>query len=306
VPAARFAFLETAMRKDVTAEPFHLHRFQDEFFREAIQRHVREYTTHFGERLGALYVSDSVHRNEARAGLSDLDLHPFISDAITEFDREWWQRARKELDRELGQVHGLVLPRSVTVDLLQGMQAASRGRCTVVPDPADGTLRWQPDPDERKAKLAREYGLLLRYDATLVWGCDLLEGLHVPPPDRPWAQVWFLSPWELTRYAGGLAQENRTDFHLPEELTLRLHELAKLAKLGGVALVMARGEFCSYRAADVLPALSQLLPEWSSFLDQSSEYYFPAADPTPEQVSAYLSRLVAWMEWIGAELHLTC
>jgi hypothetical protein len=288
--------------KDTTAQPIHLHHFQDGFFRRAIRRHAEVYAAHFGERLAALYVSGSVHRNEAVPGLSDLDLHPFIADDIVEADREWWRRAKIEMDQEFGKIHGLGLPRRITPDLLQGMQAASWDRYTVVADPADGTLRWQPEPEERKAKLAREYGLLLQYDATLVWGHDLLAGRHVPPPERRWAQVWFLSPWELTRYAGGLAGENRTDFDLPEEPILQLHELAKLAKLGGVALMMARGEFRSFRAADVLPALSHRLPDWASFLDQSRECYFPVTAPTPEQVSAYLQKLVSWMEWVGAEL----
>ena len=84
---------------------------------------------------------------------------------------------------------------------------------------------------------------------------------------------------------------------------MRLHELAKLAKLGGAALLMARDEFRSFRYGDIFPALKQLFPQWASFLDESTASYFPAADPTLEQMSAYLSRLLAWMEWIGAQLY---
>ena len=100
-----------------------------------------------------------------------------------------------------------------------------------------------------------------------------------------------------------MAKENRTDFDLPEEPRLRLHELAKLAKLGGAALLMARGEFRSLRCAEVFPALKQLFPQWVPFLHESTESYFPSVDPPPEQLSAYLSRLLAWMDWIGAQLY---
>jgi hypothetical protein len=290
------------MRKNSTAEPMHLNHFEDEYFREAIRRHVQEYHAHFGDRLVAIYVSGSVHRNEAVRGISDLDLYPFITDTFGEADWQWKRQAEIPLEREFGEACDLSPARPVTEAFLQAMQAPS-GIYTIVADPADGTLRLQLEPEERPRMLARSFGILLRYDATLVWGRDLIEGLVIPPPDRRTAQVWFLSPWELTRFAAGVAKENRTDFDLPEEPRLRLHELAKLAKLGGAALLMARGEFSSLRYADVFPALKQLFPQWASFLNESTESYFPAADPPPEQISAYLSRLLAWMDWIGAQLY---
>jgi hypothetical protein len=291
------------MKESTTAEPLQLGHFQDRFFREAIRRHVEEYDAHFGERLAAIYVSGSVHRNEALPGLSDLDLHPFIIDTFDEADWQWKRRVEKELEREFGIACGLGPARTVTAGFLRGIQADSAENYTLVVDPGDRTLRWQPVEEERVAKPAREYGILLRYDATLVSGCDLTGGLPIAPPDGRWARVWFLSPWELTRFAAGLARENRTDFDLPEEPRPRLHELAKLAKLGGVALLMARGAFRSFRYTEVFPALKPLFPRWSAFLDESSQCYLPPSDPTPDQVSAYLSGLVAWMEWIGAQLY---
>jgi hypothetical protein len=291
------------MTESTTNDPVNLDHFENEFFREAIRRHVEEYVAHFGERLAAIYVSGSVHRNEAVPGISDLDLHPFISDTLTEVDEEWWQKLRQVLDQEFGKIYGLVRPRSVTTEFIVGIHAPTADRDTIVSDPVDGTLRWQPDPDERKAAQARGYGLLLGYDATLVWGRGLIEGLTIPPPDGAWARGWFLSPWELTRFAAGVTRENRTDFDLPEEPILRLHELAKLAKLGGAALLMARGEFRSFRYAEVFPALIPLFPEWSPFLDESIRSYYPTTDPPSGQISGYLSRLLAWMEWIGAQLY---
>ena len=292
------------MAKNTRIEPINMDHFEDEFFREAIQRHVAEYVAHFGKRLAAIYVSGSVHRNEAVPGISDLDLHPFITDTFDEADWEWKRRVQKQLELVFGAACDLSPARPVTQIWLRDVHAPS-GIYTLITDRDDGTLRWQPDPDERKAMLARGYGLLVRYDATLVWGRDLIEGLQIPAPDATWARVWFLCPWDLTRYAAGLTPENRSagEHDLPEEPRLLLHELAKLAKLGGAALLMARGEFRSFRYADVFPSLKQIFPQWAPFLDESTESYFPATEPTPDEVTAYLSRLAAWMDWIGAQLY---
>lgn len=283
-------------------EPLNLGHFHNEFFREAICRHVEAYVSHFGERLAAIYVSGSVHRNEAVPGLSDLDLYPFINDPFSEADRAWTRQRGDRLEEEFGAACGLCPARTVTEEWLQGIQAPS-GSYPIVADPADGTLRQQLRPEERPAMLARSLGILLRYDATLVWGRDLIEGLPIPPPDRRRARGWFLSPWELTRFAAGVAKENRTDFDLPEEPRLRLHELAKLAKLGGAALLMAHGEFRSLSCAAVFPALKEGFPEWRSFVEESTAAYFPVAPPPPEQLSTYLSRLLIWMNWIGTQLY---
>lgn len=46
--------------------PFvNLSLFGEKFFREAIQYHVYEYWTYLQNRLAAIYIGGSVHRNEA-------------------------------------------------------------------------------------------------------------------------------------------------------------------------------------------------------------------------------------------------
>src|SRR5829696_7254529 len=91
------------MRKNRTEEPINLDHFESEFFRRAIRRNVQEYVAHFGERLVAIYVVGSVHRNEAVPGVSDLDIYAVIADAFSETDQEWWQQEDPgELEREFG------------------------------------------------------------------------------------------------------------------------------------------------------------------------------------------------------------
>jgi hypothetical protein len=292
------------MSRAETSEPINLGHFQDEFFRIAIRRHVREYAAHFGDRLAALYISGSVHRNEAVPGVSDLDVHSFITDALVEEDHEWWRQTTKAMDREFGRLYGICRPRTATEGWRQRLQAPSAARYPIVADPDDGTLRLEPTEEERQAILARSYGILLRYDATRVWGRDLLQCLAIPPPDRAWAQAAFLSPWELVRYAAGLTKRNATDFDLPEEPPLRLRYFAKLAIYGGASLLMSRGEFRSFRVADVIPPLVQQFLSREPFLEETGELSVHPTAMATARLPEYLPQLVGWMDEIGAELGL--
>jgi hypothetical protein len=285
-------------------EPVNLGHFQDELFRRAIRRHVQEYVAQFGDRLAAIYISGSVHRNEAVPGVSDLDVHPFITDSLRDADHAWWRQAGEAMDREFGQLYGICRPRTATEAWRQRLQVPSATRYPITVDPHDGTFRLQPTNEERQAILARSYGILLRYDATCVWGRDLLQGLAIPPPDRAWAQVALLSPWELVRFAAGITTENRTDFDFPDEPPLKLRYFAKLAIYGGASLLMARGEFRSYRTADVIPPLARGFPEWEGFLEETSGLSIRPDSAATSCLPAYLTQLVAWMDWIGAELGL--
>jgi hypothetical protein len=283
-------------------EPLNLDRIQDDFFRRAIRRHVEEYVAHFGERLVALYVSGSVHRNEAVPGVSDLDLHSFMTDTIREEDHEWWRQAGEAMDREFGVLYGICRPRTITEEILHGLRVPSWKRNTITADPNDGTLRAIPGEEERQAILARAYAILLRYDSTLVWGRDLIEGAPIPPPDLAVAQVRFLSPWELVRFETGRTRGNQTDFDLPEEAPLRLRYLVKLAIYGGASLLMARGEFRSYRGPDVLDPLARAEPGWAPFLEGTRGLYVYPVEDAAARLSVYLARCAEWMDWIGAEL----
>ena len=80
------------------------------FFDNFTQRHVTEYKNHFQQRLAAVYVCGSVHRGEAVPGVSDVDIHPFITDELDEADWEWYRRAEEKFDREFLGVHGLCTP----------------------------------------------------------------------------------------------------------------------------------------------------------------------------------------------------
>jgi hypothetical protein len=262
-------------------EPIHLDLIRHEHFRSGIRRRVSAYHAHFSDRLAAVYVSGSVHRDEAVPGVSDLDMLYFIRDPFSEADEQWIRQIRQQFEEESPDLGGATRPRFVDEVLLRGSQ---------------------PDADEDARIRARAWGTRLRYDATRVWGQDVLEGLAVPPPDRSWARLCFQSPWDLTRHAAGLEAENRTDFTLPEDPPLRLRKLARLGVLGGAWLLAAHGEFSSFRGSDVLPPLLQRFRHWSTFMSDTTRLYVQPVDATPAQVSRYLTELVPWMDWIGAGL----
>lgn len=235
----------------------------DAFFRDAVVGHVSVYFEVFAERLVSVYVWGSVHRNEAVPGVSDLDLHPFILDAVSDADRFRLRQSEASLREEFRSLHGLVRPRSV----------------------------------DRISEVATR----LSYDATLVWGEDLIEGMEIPRPDPVGA---FRDPRELVRHAAGLQEENTTDFSLPDEPALRLRKLGRLAVLGGGYLLMASGGGYSLKGSVVLPLLEEVSPDWRGFLRRTSEIYVHPVHPSESEVDEYLAQLVEWMEWIEDQMQV--
>lgn len=250
------------------------------FFRQATDWAVTQYCRHFGDRLVAVYVCGSVHRNEAVPEISDLDLHAFIRDPCRELDIQWCEQTQQQMDQIFPSTEGLRRPR-----------------------PADVIRRGlQPEADPRAHAIARALGFRLRYDATLVWGQDLLTGLSISVPDSRWVQAYFQSSWDLTRYAAGLLPTNPTDFTLPDALPLRVRKLARLAVLGGACLLMVRGQFRSFCGTEVIPTLREAEPAWREFLGATQTRYIHVTNPRLSQVAAYLAQLVTWMEWIGTTI----
>ena len=235
----------------------------DGFFRDAVVGHVSVYREVFDDRLVSVYVWGSVHRNEAVPGVSDLDLHPFVLDSVTDSDRFQLRESEASLRTEFPATHGLVTPRSV----------------------------------DRVSEVATR----LCYDATLVWGEDLRKGMKIPAPDPVGG---FRDPRELVRYTAGLQEENTTDFSLPDEPSLRLRKLGRLAVLGGGYLLMARRGGFSLKGSEVLPLLEEAFPDWRGFLRRTSEIYVHPIKPSEREVEEYLSHLVEWMEWIEDQLQV--
>lgn len=258
-----------------------LSSFRGEQNREAIRYHAYEYWSHFQDSLAAIYVGGSFHRNEAIYGVSDLDLYPFIVDILNDEDENWFKQTKRRIESIYPITNGFCRPRPVN-DVLGGFQSTT-----------DDTARVR----------SQTWVYRIRYDTTLIFGRDLIAGIHLPDMNMSQASAYFQSAWDLVRYAAGLESENKTDFHLPKTPARRLRKLARLAIIGGAYLLIGCGESYSFKGLEVLPALKARLPAWRSFFDETEGLYINVdSSATAEKISTYLSRLVLWMDWVGLQL----
>lgn len=254
----------------------------EKFFREAIQYHSYEYWTHFQDRLAAIYVGGSIHRKEAVPGISDLDIYPFLIDSFNEEDRNWFNQAEQRVESRFASANGLCPPRSAN-EVLGGLQSMA---------------------DETARERSHAWMYRLRYDTTLIFGSDLIAGLHVSDMYKSQAGDYFQSALDLVRYAAGLETENRTDFHLPKILPRRLRKLARLGILGGAYFLIGHGISYSFKGVEILPLLKVHCPHWRAFLNETETLYI-SLNPsvTEREISSYLSQLVLWMDWVGEQLN---
>ena len=173
----------------------------------------------------------------------------------------------------------------------------------VLPRLAETVLQGlAPQASERERIVTQAYLFRLTYDAKLVWGTDLLHGVRPAVLSRYWNRASLESVRALVRYTAGLEQENCTDFDLPEDEALRLRKLARLAVLSGAHLLMAQGNFASFRGTDILPELQRQLPDWSHFLEETRALYIVPLPSPYQRLSAYLPLVVEWIEWVTGQI----
>ena len=230
------------------------------------------YLRHFGDRLVAVYVWGSVHRGEAVAGVSDLDLHAFVGGAPDAADEAWFQTMRHVLAAQYPGTFGLSRP-LIAADWLGGESAAMHFR--------------------------------LRYDATRLWGADRLPAPEsLPPIDRAFGAGSFESVRALSRFAAGETIVNETDFDLPDDPALRLRKLARLAVLGGAWYLVATGALRSLRGADALPVLRESFPDWESFLTKTEKWYIHPvnAAEAAREIADYTAHVARWNNALGDKL----
>jgi hypothetical protein len=182
---------------------------------------------------------------------------------------------REVMDQSYPRTAALVLPRN-TATVLQGLD---------------------PQASEIERIVTQAYLFRLTYDSKLVWGRDLLDGVSPPALSHDWIRTSLESVRALVRYTAGLEKENRTDFDLPHDEALRLRKLARLGVLGGAHLLMAQGDFVSFRGTDSLPELQRQLPDWNHFLEETMALYIIPLPSPHQRLSAYLPLLVEWIEF---------
>lgn len=258
-----------------------LSSLREKFFREAIQYQIYEYREHFKNRVAAIYVGGSVHRDEAVLGVSDLDLYPFIVDSFTERDKRWFNQAEQRVESRYTAANGLCPPRSLN-EVLEGLKSTA---------------------DEIARERSHVWVYRLRYDTTLVFGCDLIAGYRVPDMDKHQARGYFQDVRDYVRYAAGLEADNKTDFPLPKTPSYYLRKLARSVILGGAYLLIGQSKLYSFKGTEILPLLRANFPQWDTFFDETEALYiFLNPSATETEISAYLAQLVLWIDWVGEQL----
>ncbi len=296
---------------------------QNLFFQAVIDRYVEEHLAFYGERLAAIYVEGSVHRDEAIPGVSDLDTYVYIDGERQDGDKEWQKQLEIQLRREILGFHvvsdarpvheafppGLVVDANLEDELHRWGQFKRWCWQNPTEDVGENARREAIKSDPAMAGRGALIALgvearQLRYDATLVWGRDVIAGMNIPPWNRLWAQcfgAYYEMPREVARHAAGL-EENQTVFSLPDSPPLRLRKLGRVGVLCGAALLMGTNEFQSFKAREVLPPLKKRFPRWSDFLDETGVVATQLVVASEERLKNYQSDLVGWAEWVGQQL----
>lgn len=298
------------------SQPISLNFVRDDFYRHVLQRVVAECRAHYGERLVAIYVWGSVHRGEAVPAVpdaADLDLYVFTSDGFHASDKTWLSASNDALNVDIpGARWGWIPPaRAVSFLFPEQEQENSAAHNLRLRDALQGVLAGtQPDEETGKALIARTGAYMLLYDATRVWGRDLTAALHVPPPDPLWARAKFQQVWDIVALEAGqnpplstaYAWEHARQYNIPAATGPRLRTMARLGVMGGAYLLIALGQFHSFRGIEVLPVLRALFPQWEAFLSETNRLYVDLTDASEQDRLGYMSRLVPWTDWVGAQL----
>jgi predicted nucleotidyltransferase len=250
-------------------------------YRPAVQDALDACRARFGERLRAVYLSGSVAFGEAWLGTSDVDFFVFLSDDPTDADAAW----RQEVEKRLAEHYP---------------QAAKEFHLTL------RSVGFMKDE-------AQGWKFILRYNAVRLHGKDLLEefescGLAIPIPDAEAAGT------RLGFARKGL--EGLKNGRLPDELFgktfptdvsqwrdddyLITRKLARYFVLvEGAYVLMADGEFRSFRQEDVLEPLERSYPQWTALFRTVRQI---TADPFEAGISprAFAEQAASFTEWAHA------
>ncbi|MAG36702.1 MAG: hypothetical protein CL878_10750 [Dehalococcoidia bacterium] len=245
----------------------------------ALREAVAIYREICGDSLIAFYARGSAHRGEAVFGLSDLDDVAYVTQLLSD----------EALERLYALSDARLEPWGLT-----GKRGLGRPR----------TLDWQtwgrPDASDEESLRYKGATFSLSYDATRVYGQDVLLGYSIPVPDAAFAREYLRTgPLETIRLATG--GKRHREFPLPEEPEARLRKLGRLAVLSGAMVLIARSQFRSLRGPHVLPVLETAEPRWTGFLQDTARCYIEVQPDAPDY-DPYLGTLAQFAEWCWQEV----
>ena len=246
----------------------------DNDFAPAIQDAVTTYEVQFGTHLCAIHLSGSLAHGEGLPGVSDMDMFGFIDHEPEPRDLEWRPQSEEVLGRRYPHVEHFHL----NINSL--------------------------------GFLAKEavWRFILRYNSVHLRGEDIVtaleqRGVTTPAPTKEWAK----SRLEGTRTCFQGAAQGQVPKELytaPTDPYLATRKLARnFVILEGAYLLMAEGEFVSFRSRDVLRQLRCRHPEWEELyaIVEAIQRDPVAAAMTPEE---FLAHLAPFMHWAIARIEV--
>ena len=206
-----------------------------EGYRELVSVADKWCADRFGDRLAATYLAGSVAVGEAWPGASDLDWWVFLRDELTRADRAWRARAEKRLET----------------------------RFPIAPDVHLSVFSVE--------RLKREtfWRFILRYNSLRIRGRNLVAELgracaRTPRPSRKLARSRL--PFVRMCLDEALAGRPVPALgSLPSDFFLATRKLARnFVIVEGAYVLMAKGEFVSFRQEAVLQGVRRISRRWGN------------------------------------------
>ena len=240
--------------------------FQPEFA-PLVQEALARSRAAFGDRLCAFYLHGSIAQGDAVAGISDLDAMLVLTDSVTDADRAQQNTAQQELQSRYPVAEEVHL----TLLSLDDLAANDFAR------------------------------FALRYNALLLFGQDVVRTMPCPAPDAAMAKGRLAFARQCFDDALSGKQPACTG-PLPADPYWQARKFARyFVILEGAYYLMAAGRFTSFAPGDVLPALHQIVPQFSAELQLTQRILndAPAACVTGR---AYLYAIYTLVKWLFSQI----
>ncbi len=211
-----------------------------EGFQKVVEETTRKCLEHFSNRLLAVYVTGSISVSEAIMGESDLDYWGFITDELSDSDKNWITKTEAEIDGQFDVIDGA----HINIRSIEAL---------------------------KKDKFTR---FALRHNSILYFGGDVVSQLDASGCDAYAPNKWLAKErLPFARKCLHDATQNRCPEcidKLPENNCLAARKFARYFILvEGAYFLMARGVFESFKQEEVIKRLKENSVGFDDVLDLS-------------------------------------
>jgi len=243
-----------------------------EGFQIVIDETVQKYTEYFQSRLCAIYISGSIHANEAIPGESDLDCWVFIANDLDDSDKSWIAKTEVEIDSR----HEIIDGVHINVKSINQL---------------------------RNDKFTR---FALKYNATLCYGHDIISeiealGAATYEPNMEIAKERLPFARKCLEDAMSNKCPQCID-KIPNNTYLAARKYARYFILvEGVYYLMAKNKFETYKQDRVIQQLKLSCIEFNDILDLSLAVLENPLTATIKH-DEYIAKIYPFVKWLFAEI----